>query len=491
MNEPTTAISTPLSDDERARYTEFDRQRGLRLSRIVAMAFAIALSPAALALGLDALLTRQAADPIHAGLAVALAGCIALYLVALWLAQRELGLPATVVLSASTMLAIAAFQVARELGTGIDPVLASAFAAYTIPIGLSGVVGSTRLMFVVTTVTTAVCIAVGVVLPVAVGKTGSAPLLLVMVGIASGVHWLVAILVYGASTLYIRTMHELGDIRTALVRARQLDEMKDQFITNVNHELRTPIMAMQGYIELLRLRHVTMSTERRTALIEKAARASNDLIALVTRILDEQRLGQDIHSFTAQPVILYDELEAALRLIDPREGNMVERELHVHIPDGLQVWGDPIWVRQILNNLLANAVKYSAAGTPVEVAAQPVDDPHLRTSQPDKPNDRSHSMVEIHVRDHGLGIPPQQAPLLFNRFTRLPRDLASNVSGNGLGLYLCRALAAAMGGSIRLESSGIEGEGTTFYVMLPAVPVTATSGTPRRSSTPVSSTVYR
>ena len=83
-------------------------------------------------------------------------------------------------------------------------------------------------------------------------------------------------------------------------------------------------------------------------------------------------------------------------------------------------------------------------------------------------------MVEIRVRDYGLGIPLEQNPLLFKRFVRLPRDLASNVVGNGLGLHLCRTLAEAMGGTIWVESTGVEGEGSTFIVRLPAQPVVAT-----------------
>ena len=76
-------------------------------------------------------------------------------------------------------------------------------------------------------------------------------------------------------------------------------------------------------------------------------------------------------------------------------------------------------------------------------------------------------LIEITVHDEGHGIPPEQIPLLFHRFVRLPRDLASRVRGTGLGLYLCRLFTEAMGGTIWVESSGIAGEGSTFHLRLP------------------------
>ncbi|MGZ3675414.1 MAG: sensor histidine kinase, partial [Ktedonobacterales bacterium] len=115
----------------------------------------------------------------------------------------------------------------------------------------------------------------------------------------------------------------------------------------------------------------------------------------------------------------------------------------------------------------------SSPGTPVEVSARIVSEtspspaPWRRTLAGERP------MVEIVVRDYGFGIPPDQAPLLFQRFVRLPRALASTTIGNGLGLYLCRELTEAMGGHIWLESTGVEGEGSAFYVRLPLPPASA------------------
>jgi signal transduction histidine kinase len=461
MNDPTT-----LSAEERDRYVEFDRTRGLRLSRIVGFAFAGACAVALSAMGLSALIARSVLQPAFTSMGVALLVGIALYCLAAGLAQRGAGLPAAALIAVSTVLVVAAFQIARESVAGVDSLVAAAFAAYTIPIGLSGVVGSPRLMFVTTAVITGICGIVGLVLPTQLHLLQSPSVLVAMVGIASGVHWLVALLIFGASSLYIRTMHELGDIRGALERARQLDALKDQFITHVNHELRTPIMALRGYVELLRLRHETMSVERRTELLEKASLAGNDLIALVTSILDEQQLEHGLDAASFQPVNLYEALQAAVRLIDPWEGQLVERELRVRIPEHLTIQGEPVWVRQVFINLLSNAIKYSVPGAPVEVTAESETEPSQVAGTSGEP----HPRACVRVHDQGLGVPPEQAPLLFNRFTRLPRDLASNVIGNGLGLYLCRILVEAMGGRIWVESSGVPGEGSTFAFTLPMAP---------------------
>src|SRR5262249_8988324 len=154
--------------------------------------------------------------------------------------------------------------------------------------------------------------------------------------------------------------------------------------------------------------------ERQEQLIEKAARAGDDVVALVTSILNAQILDQGADTTTTEPVDLAAAVVSAVGLIEPRDfdqgdGNLVERELRLHIPGGLTVLGDPIRVRQILINLLSNAIKYSPAGSPVEVAAHVTTEitrpPHSMKGHHAKRNLRR-PMLEITVRDHGLGIPP-------------------------------------------------------------------------------------
>ena len=287
------------------------------------------------------------------------------------------------------------------------------------------------------------------------------------------VQWAVAGILFAASGTYLRTLRELGDVRVAYERARQLDRLKDEFISHVNHELRSPVMALQGHVELLLLTHDTLAPEERRTYLERAKRAGDDLVALVTSVLAARNAEREAEAAVPEPVAVVDAIKSALLLVDPRDGRQVERELRVSIPAGMEVWADPVRVRQILTNLLSNAVKYSPPGTPVDVSArivsaEPGEPRRLRLTGHTAPQPRQ--MAELAVRDYGIGIPPDQAPLLFNRFVRLPRDLASNVPGNGLGLYLCRALAEALGGSITVESAGIAGEGATFYLRLPLPP---------------------
>src|SRR5262249_44992232 len=144
------------------------------------------------------------------------------------------------------------------------------------------------------------------------------------------------------------------------------------------------------------------------------------------------------------------------------------RAATMQIPAELLVQGDEGRIRQILVNLLTNALKYSAPGTPITITAGALE--HRQRFRPLHPmpyGRRMHAtpavdaagMVQVSVQDQGLGIPPRDAGKLFNRFVRLERDIAGPVRGTGVGLYLCRVLVEAMGGRIWVESTGVPGEG--------------------------------
>jgi signal transduction histidine kinase len=275
---------------------------------------------------------------------------------------------------------------------------------------------------------------------------------------------------------HILTLYDLNAGRRvaelAVRRSLELDALKDQFITSVNHELRTPLMTIQTSLETLRVTQGSLEPTQQAVLVNAAADSCSALVQMVQSILDSRQLAEPQASLVLEPVSVLAAFQAAIATVAAQVGEQPEpaRRISLDVPSALMIFGNSLWLQQILTNLLANAVKYSAPGMPIDVRC------HLLLAHgsgvspltPEPMPDRQ--MVEMRIRDYGLGIPAEQLPLLFHRFVRLPRDLASNVVGSGLGLYLCRELTERMEGRIWVESSGVDGEGSTFIVQLPAPP---------------------
>lgn len=144
--------------------------------------------------------------------------------------------------------------------------------------------------------------------------------------------------------------------------------------------------------------------------------------------------------------------------LEPRRMQM--HSLHIDIPNVLEAWADPQYVRQILRNLLSNAFKYAPAQTQITVKATLFRDSVV-------PGTDSPLSVRICVQDAGPGIPPSEAQHLFQKFKRLSGDIRGPVRGTGLGLYISRQLVESMHGRIWVESPGVPGEGSRFYFTLP------------------------
>lgn len=279
--------------------------------------------------------------------------------------------------------------------------------------------------------------------------------------VAIVIEWSLALVLLALTRVTNQTITTLRDITIAYERARRLDELKNQFITSVNHELRTPVMVVQSNLQLLQVASKIMTPKEQQELVDEAVKASDNLGELVASVLGSRDIDQ-AKNLTTTAVTLLDVVRAAASMIPIDRLDPDGRDLFLHIPPDLQVWADRTRLQQILVNLLANAVKYSDAGTKIEIGAEQV------------ANSASHE-VEIRIRDYGFGIPPDQVQFLFQRFVRLPRDLASTITGNGLGLFLCRTFVESMGGRIWVESSGVAGEGSTFFIRLPAPEARTTS----------------
>lgn len=237
-------------------------------------------------------------------------------------------------------------------------------------------------------------------------------------------------------------------LRAAYERQKELDQLKDQFIMTASHELRTPLTAVQGYIELLNQYNDELSAETRDEFIQKAHRGCDELALMVGNIMDASRLQIEGERIRLTPVELVSSVHHVMEILEAvttREA----RTVNLAISPGLFVLADELRLRQILLNLVSNALKYSPAGTTIQILAL-----------------QGQGLIKISVRDYGLGVPPEEQQRLFERFVRLERDMNSPVRGAGLGLYITRRLVEAMNGRLWVESSGVPGEGSTFSFTL-------------------------
>jgi signal transduction histidine kinase len=250
----------------------------------------------------------------------------------------------------------------------------------------------------------------------------------------------------------------------ALEQQQQLNRAKDQFILNVNHELRTPLTAISGYIELLLEHNEHLDAEARTRFLKYAMDGCDDLQKLISNVLDALRIdGGDEHC-SLQAFSVLQAVRAALKHTDPRW--LHSHRVYLDISEELVIVANEQYFRQVLCNLLSNALKYAPADTEVLVSARLYDD----AAQPSD----SASQICVKVKDAGPGIPPDELSSLFNQFVRLKRDISGQVRGSGLGLYISKQMVEAMGGRIWAESAGIPGQGSCFCFTLPAhVPLTS------------------
>jgi signal transduction histidine kinase len=268
------------------------------------------------------------------------------------------------------------------------------------------------------------------------------------------------------------------ELRVAYVKLSELDQLKDAFLMTASHELRTPLTIMQGYLELLR-EMKDASPDQRHLFIDRACRACDELILLQANIMDASRIEFDAATLHCNNVELKNLCTA---VVDLFEAWMLkeQRSIEIDVAPDMMVWADEARLKQVLHNLIANAMRYSPQQTPIRIVAKAVEDGSYEGNDREPVGGHNglhptqhHSngvegrYVRISVIDRGWGIPPEKQAVIFDKFVRLERDLHGDVRGSGLGLYITQQLVEAMNGTITVESSGVRNEGSTFSFTLP------------------------
>lgn len=260
--------------------------------------------------------------------------------------------------------------------------------------------------------------------------------------------------------LYFLAVTEDMTDRKQAEQQRRLNQLKDQFIVNVNHELRTPLTEVYGYLELLSEYQGQLDAGTRAQFLRQAKEGCQELIQLVNHVLDALAVTEEVKPPQCELLAVAPLVRDVLDHLDPSKEEA--SRLYLAIPEQLTVWANGQLLRQVLRNLLSNAFKYCPKPASVVVNAA--------MSDPEAQGTGSAPQVCISVQDAGPGIPPEELPLLFQKFVRLQRDLHGPVRGSGLGLYISKQFVEAMEGRIWVESAGIAGQGSRFYVTLPRPP---------------------
>lgn len=241
-----------------------------------------------------------------------------------------------------------------------------------------------------------------------------------------------------------------------LTEDHQLEQLKADFIATVSHELRTPLAAVHGAAQTLNRKDVVVGGDVFRQLLSLISEQSQRLTTMVEDILLASRVDSPALVIATEQVDVPSLAAEVIATARVHAGEAVMLEL-VAPPALPMAKADRDKLRQILTNLVANAVKYSPAGGRIEVELEARDE-HL----------------DIFVRDEGIGIAPADQRLIFEKFYRVDANMTRGVSGSGLGLYICRELLHRMGGRIGVESE--PGAGSTFVITLPIAPAASGAG---------------
>jgi signal transduction histidine kinase len=246
---------------------------------------------------------------------------------------------------------------------------------------------------------------------------------------------------------------ELAQRRAELEREQARQQVRQEFVGIVSHELKTPVAVIKAYAEALLDRAERQGDAEGARILARIEEQAEQMLDLINTLLDLQRLQSGLMALEESR---FDLAELAARVAEELQATTALHRLAVHAAGPVVVHADRRRIEEVLVNLLENAIKYSPQGGDITVLVR-------RAPRPDGAGEQA----VVAVSDRGIGIAPADLPHVFERFYQAAGGrLHKGVRGLGVGLFIAREIVELHGGSMWVESA--EGEGSTFYLTLPS-----------------------
>lgn len=249
--------------------------------------------------------------------------------------------------------------------------------------------------------------------------------------------------------LYQESKTSYEKLQRVYEELKSLDRMKDEFLSNVSHELKTPLVSIRGYSELMYDEKIGSLSPTQKKSLEAMLRNTERLTRLINSLLflSMQQMGKT--EINMKPgLLVIDEIITASIADMKIQAEKKNINLVKDVSPDLMVMGDKDRLTEVFLNLVDNAIKFTPPGGKINIKAR-----------------EEESKVHITVADTGIGIPKNVIPFLFQRFYQVDASLTRKYGGVGLGLYICKSIVDAHKGEIWIESD--EGKGTTMHILLP------------------------
>jgi len=252
-------------------------------------------------------------------------------------------------------------------------------------------------------------------------------------------------------SLQLETLRLTEELQKRALELLELDRLKNAFLANMSHELRTPLNSILGFTDVMLEGLDGELTEYMDTDLRLVQKNGQHLLHLINDVLDMAKIESGRMNLHPETFKVHDILEEVCSITSSLAS---EKNTSLFIEDDsdrdVVIYADNTRIRQIMINLVNNAIKFTENGR-ISIRAKSLDG----------------ARVLITVKDNGIGIPPDKLDLIFQEFTQVDSSTTRKVGGTGLGLPISRRLAEMHGGRLWAESTGIEGEGSTFFVELP------------------------